>query len=279
MLTVTDAPRIASGGLYENNIAFEFCEKWDGFTKTGVFYNVPYKPYKNVIDEDGLCIIPPEVTAKTGNMFFGVVGVNEQGITRTSLVIPYHIDEGANDTNAVISNPTQEFWQQCLAEIAKAMVATQEVREDVSKVVGIAEEAEEIAKNHAERHGKNGRDPLTPKAIGAAEKNHEHGVSDIKDFPTMDRAYVDENKKLHIIGFTASATPGGAVSDEQIEAAVEKYLQENPLESVGVPSGGKTGQYLRKVSDNDGDVEWADFEIPAEYGLITYDNTKTLTIT
>lgn len=43
--------------------------------------------------------------------------------------------------------------------------------------------------------------------------------------------------------------------------------------------GGKTGQYLRKVSDEDGDVEWADLEIPKEYGLITYDQDKTITIT
>lgn len=48
---------------------------------------------------------------------------------------------------------------------------------------------------------------------------------------------------------------------------------------AAVPSGGKAGQYLRKVSDADGDVEWADLEIPQEYGLITYDQDKTITIT
>ena len=66
------------------------------------------------------------------------------------------------------------------------------------------------------------------------------------------------------------------VSDEKIEKAVEAYLLNNPS---GVPSGGKTGQYLRKKSDEDRDVEWADFEIPKEYGLITYDQDKTITIT
>ena len=47
----------------------------------------------------------------------------------------------------------------------------------------------------------------------------------------------------------------------------------------GVPSGGTAGQYLRKKSDADGDVEWADLEIPEQYGLITYDQDKTITIT
>ena len=46
-----------------------------------------------------------------------------------------------------------------------------------------------------------------------------------------------------------------------------------------IPSGGKTGQYLRKKSDDDRDVEWADLEIPEQYGLITYDQNKTITIT
>jgi hypothetical protein len=66
------------------------------------------------------------------------------------------------------------------------------------------------------------------------------------------------------------------VSEEQLAKAVEAYLSKNP---VGVPNGGKAGQYLRKKSDTDRDVEWADFEIPQEYGLITYDQDRTITIT
>ena len=291
MLTVTEAPKIASGGLYENKMAFEFCEKWDGFSKTGVFYNVPYKPYKRVIGEDGVCVVPPEVTAKKGNMYFGVVGVNAEGITRTSLVISYFVDEGANDSNAVISNPTPEIWQQCLAEIAKTMVATQEARDEVAKVISmaedaqhVAEEAKDLAGSHAENHGKGGKDYISPDSIGAANKEHEHYSSEIKDFPDIDRAYVDENGVLHIKGFTPGGPSEGEVSDEKIAEAVEEYFKEHPgagggLSTNGIPAGGTAGQYLRKVSNSDYDVEWADLEIPAEYGLVSYDNTKTLTIT
>lgn len=66
------------------------------------------------------------------------------------------------------------------------------------------------------------------------------------------------------------------VSEEQLAKAVEAYLSKNP---VGVPLGGKEGQYLRKKSNADRDVEWADFEIPKEYGLISYDQDRTITIT
>lgn len=69
---------------------------------------------------------------------------------------------------------------------------------------------------------------------------------------------------------------GGTVSDEQIAQAVADYLAKNP---AGVPAGGKSGQYLRKKSDNDRDVEWADLEIPKEYGLISYNQDRTMTIT
>ena len=47
----------------------------------------------------------------------------------------------------------------------------------------------------------------------------------------------------------------------------------------GIPTGGKAGQYLRKQSDADYDVVWADFVIPEQYGLVTYDQDKTITIT
>lgn len=46
-----------------------------------------------------------------------------------------------------------------------------------------------------------------------------------------------------------------------------------------IPEGGKAGQFLCKKSDDDYDVEWADFEIPEQYGLVTYDQDRTITIT
>ena len=76
-------------------------------------------------------------------------------------------------------------------------------------------------------------------------------------------AYLEEN-------------PVNKPTDAQIASAVEAYLKKTP---VGVPAGGESGQYLRKKSDADGDAEWADLEIPKEYGLISYDQDRTITIT
>lgn len=98
------------------------------------------------------------------------------------------------------------------------------------------------------------------------------GISTIKDklnpVTSVNGVKADEKGNVSVTA--------GVVSDEQIARAVSEYLSKNPS---GVPSGGKAGQYLRKKSDTDRDVEWADFEIPEQYGLVTYDQYKTITIT
>lgn len=66
------------------------------------------------------------------------------------------------------------------------------------------------------------------------------------------------------------------VTDEQIEKSVTKYLAANP---IGLPPGGKAGQVLCKVSDADYDAAWADVPIPEQYGLVTYNQDKIITIT
>lgn len=70
--------------------------------------------------------------------------------------------------------------------------------------------------------------------------------------------------------------------EEHVPGIVDAYLEENPPTGGtinGIPAGGKAGQILKKASDKDFDVEWGDFEIPEQYGLITYDQDKTITIT
>lgn len=49
--------------------------------------------------------------------------------------------------------------------------------------------------------------------------------------------------------------------------------------AAGIPKGGKKGQILCKQSDEDYDAVWTDFTIPEQYGLVSYDQDKALTIT
>ena len=71
-LVITNSPVIASGGVHENFIAFNFCSKWDGFGKTAVFYRNEKERFYSVLGPDDVCEIPHEVTDYEGNMYFGV---------------------------------------------------------------------------------------------------------------------------------------------------------------------------------------------------------------
>lgn len=64
------------------------------------------------------------------------------------------------------------------------------------------------------------------------------------------------------------------ISLEAISAAVAAYLEENPVDPL--PEGGTVGQVLTRTENG---AEWADITIPKEYGLVTYSQDKTITIT
>lgn len=63
-----------------------------------------------------------------------------------------------------------------------------------------------------------------------------------------------------------------------IGAAVAEYLKENPITGAGLPeiTPESEGKYLR-VKDNE--ATWCELEIPQQYGLVTYDQSRTITIT
>ena len=72
-----------------------------------------------------------------------------------------------------------------------------------------------------------------------------------------------------------SGSPAAPTDDvyNQIMALLNKGGAVN-----GVPAGGKAGQLLYKKSDDDFDVEWSDLVIPKEYGLVTYNQDKAITV-
>ena len=69
------------------------------------------------------------------------------------------------------------------------------------------------------------------------------------------------------------------LEEKPVEAFSEAVVIETGGTGRGIPAGGKAGQVLCKVSDKDFDVEWSDIKIPEQYGLITYNQNKTITVT
>ena len=66
--------------------------------------------------------------------------------------------------------------------------------------------------------------------------------------------------------------------DEQAAIAVQEYIAKNPDAVSGLPriTEESEGKYLQVKN---GVAVWGDLEIPQQYGLVTYDQTKTITIT
>lgn len=115
-LTLVSTPLIASGGINEDVVNFAFCQKWDGFSKTAVFYRTPENVYYSLLDSDNVCVIPQEVLKEDGYLFFGVFGSNANGVTRTSEVLRYKIEKGAITENIKPSDPTPSIYEQLLAK-------------------------------------------------------------------------------------------------------------------------------------------------------------------
>lgn len=115
-LMITNAPTLASGGICENVVSFKFCNKWDDFNKTAVFYQNEKNVYYALINSQNECEIPHEVTLNEGTLYIGVFGV--KGDTRrTSKVDKIRIHKGAWTKDMHPSDPTPDIYTQLLSEL------------------------------------------------------------------------------------------------------------------------------------------------------------------
>lgn len=151
-LVISSGPVIASGGLNENRIVFDFCPLWREFVKTAVFYRNEDQVYYAVLESDDTCLIPWEVTSSEGDMYFGVFGVKE-GVTRTSETLRYKITAGAITEDIEPSDPTPDIYEQILATCRETIEAVNLHTLDEDNPHGV-----------------------TAKQIGAADVDHGHGA-------------------------------------------------------------------------------------------------------
>lgn len=118
-LAFDHTPVIASGGLREDFIQFTFCGQWTGFTRTVAFWRSVKEVYHVLLDENDAAELPSEVTGEEGPIFFGVFGVNADGVQRTTEVMTYHIVQGAITTGTAPAEPTPDIYNQLLAKYAE----------------------------------------------------------------------------------------------------------------------------------------------------------------
>ena len=134
VLKTTEAPVIASGGINEVKVIFTFCEKWDGFIKTALFYRDTENVYYAVLDDNDTCILPWEVCVEDGTFYFSVIGDKEDA-RRTSTIVRYKVGKGIIAEEMIPSEPTQDVYNQMIAIVNENKAATEAFIADMEEKV------------------------------------------------------------------------------------------------------------------------------------------------
>lgn len=153
VMTFVNTPVIASGGLGEDYVSFEFCEKWDGYTVTALFWRQGVDPIPVLADAENLYQVPPELMTSEGVVYFGVAGVSADGARRTSEAISYRIQAGAITENTTLPDPDGDVFTQLLAQYADVKLYVSSRVSQAAESASAAQEAAENVQNLLETGG------------------------------------------------------------------------------------------------------------------------------
>ena len=106
---------IASGDSNFDSCKFTFDDTWDGFTKTGVFYQDKTNVQYAVLGKDDTCMIPAAAMAKAGRMYIGVFGIRDNAVVTSTLVM-IDIKEGAISGGNISTEPTDDVFLAIIAQ-------------------------------------------------------------------------------------------------------------------------------------------------------------------
>lgn len=115
LLTIQNQEVIASGDSNFDSCEFVFDETWDGFTKTGVFYQDKTNVQYAVLGSDDTCMIPTAAMARAGRMYIGVFGIKDTAVVTSTLCI-VDIREGAISGGNVSTEPTDDVFLAIIAQ-------------------------------------------------------------------------------------------------------------------------------------------------------------------
>lgn len=109
-------PKIATGNKDSVVLHVDFDSPWGGYTgKSAVFHTSKNaKVIERVLVNDQ-CSIPFEAIAEPGFLFIGVRGVNKNGNVKTSLLVRYRVDEGAD--GLMVYEPSPTIYRQILTDL------------------------------------------------------------------------------------------------------------------------------------------------------------------
>lgn len=135
-LEFTLKPMVASGGVNEDVIEFEFDELWDGFDALAVFYRSKRDVFhKKIVDNK--CTVPSEVLRAQGVFYVGVMGVKDN-VTRTTNVLRYELEHGAITVGVEPPEPTPSIYESIRTALGYTPVKDVQVAGNSVLVDGVA---------------------------------------------------------------------------------------------------------------------------------------------
>ncbi len=136
VLTIRNQEVISSGDMDYDTCSFVFDTSWNGFTKTGVFYQDKKNVQYAVLGADGTCTIPAQAMAKEGNMYIGVFGVNGSKVM-TSTVERVYIRQGAISGDTVSTEPSDDVFLAIIAQYQRITEMMQGYEATAAEISGI----------------------------------------------------------------------------------------------------------------------------------------------
>ncbi len=135
VLSATVLPKVACNNQNTVRLHVDFDSTWDGYARAAVFYTSENPTvYEKVFSSDDICIVPPEVLTETCHLFIGVKGVDGSAV-KTSTELKYKIVAGA--PSVVISDPTDNVYNQLLSEYGKTNSALALERKRIDSIIAL----------------------------------------------------------------------------------------------------------------------------------------------
>lgn len=113
-----ESPVIASQGILEDSVVFDFSSEWDGYGKVALFWREEDEErediYQVIVDENNAAVVPWEVTQADGTICITVFGTKDNSVL-TAEILHYKIVEGLFTEGSGSEPPTPDIYQQILA--------------------------------------------------------------------------------------------------------------------------------------------------------------------
>lgn len=243
VLTLTNTPVIASGGVGEDYVSVEFCVKWNDYAPALLFWRKGVDPIPVLQDADGFFPVPAELTGVDGIVYFGAVGYDANGNRRTSEAISYRLEAGAITEGTELPAPSGDVFDQIMAHYAdvKLYVATRvDDAADAAEQAGENAQAALAAAEQAERHAEDAVDAIESviyPGIVQATKNASSGdmIVPLSVCPP-EKMFLTIKAPMDSVGFGSLyiTYPGdGGAETNELCWVTDGYQKQSPGKGIG----------------------------------------------